>query len=375
MRTSLKPFQEWVDHYPEKHRVLTAQSPLIGYFCTYTPLELIHAAGFIPVRILGEQGPVQKAYGLAPAFICYYMRRTMEKALTGEYAYLTGVVQGYTCDVACGLTNIWQENIPLRFYHTLPLPYNRTPEARTFFREILQELIQKLNAHGGRFSPESLARSNALYRKIRRHLLDLYERRYTGRLDLSARELYLIISAGQVAPPETFLALLEDLKAEIRNEAPREKKGFPILISGSLLEDLGRPGQLEALGFQIVADDLCTGLRSFYPPDVLETDENKDPLDLLIDRCQARFPCPARSRAKERFPLLKDLLARSGAKGVLFLVQKFCTPHLADYPLLAEALNKEGLPHLLLEIEEGEFTGAQRTRLEAFLEIHGPDGY
>jgi benzoyl-CoA reductase/2-hydroxyglutaryl-CoA dehydratase subunit BcrC/BadD/HgdB len=374
MRTSLKPFQEWVDHYPERHRALAAQSPFIGYFCTYTPLELIHAAGFIPVRILGETGPLQNAYSLAPVFICHYMRRAMEKALAGEYTYLTGVVQGYTCDVACGLTNIWQENIPLAFYHTLPLPYNRNPEARTFFRDILRELTQKLNAHGGRFSLESLSRSNELYRKIRRHLLDLYERRYAGRLGLSAQELYCIISAGQVTPPETFLELLEGLRADLQNEIPAGKKGFPVLISGSLLEDRAMPAQLEHLGFRIVADDLCTGLRSFYAGELPGPEGEKDPLDLLIDHVNGHFPCPARSRAKERLPLLKELMARSGARGILFLVQKFCTPHLADYPLLAEALKKEGLPNLLLEIEDGAISGAQQTRLEAFLEIYGPEG-
>jgi len=29
---------------------------IIGYFCTYTPIEIIHAAGFLHVRILGGTG-------------------------------------------------------------------------------------------------------------------------------------------------------------------------------------------------------------------------------------------------------------------------------------------------------------------------------
>lgn len=368
----MKPFLEWVAHYPEKHLALADQRPIVGYFCTYTPIELIHASGFVPIRISGEPGPLQKAYGLVPSFICLYMRRALEKALEGKYDYLTGVVQGYTCDVACGLTNIWEENIRLDFYHTLPLPYNQTPEARDFYRSIFGELIQKLEAHGGRFSLESLARSRQLFQRIRGLLTDLYERRYNNSLDLSAKELCTIVLAGLVTPPEIYLSHLEDLVREMPDrDINNETRGFPVLISGSLLEDPGTLADLEALGFQIVADDLCTGLRSFYPPADQGPEEGIDPLDGLIERYIRHFPCPARTRAKDRFPLLMDLVRHSGAKGVIFLPQKFCTPHLADYPLLAEALKKDGLPHILLEIEDSGLTEAHRTRLEAFLEIYG----
>ncbi|MBA4392561.1 MAG: hypothetical protein C0407_03310 [Desulfobacca sp.] len=368
MREYFQPFQDWVDHYQEKHLELSKQTPLIGYFCTYTPIEIIKAAGFFPVRILGGSGPLQKVNTLAPSFICLYMRRALEKALNGKYDHLSGLVQAYTCDVACGLTNIWAENIRLGFYHTLPLPYNRNQEARAFFRSVLQELIAKLNARTGQFSLEILAQSLQLYQRIRGLLLDLYEQRSAGILDLSAKDLLIVVLAGFVTPPEIYLGQLETLVREMQSrEVLRATRGFPVLVSGSLIEDPSILETLEALGFQVVADDLCTGLRSFTPL----TGQGEDPLDCIIDRHFHHFPCPARHRAKDRFPFLMDLAQRSGAKGVIFLPQKFCTPHLSDYPLLSEAMNKEGLPHILLEIEDSGLTEAHRTRLEAFYEIYG----
>ncbi|HPE46456.1 MAG TPA: hypothetical protein PK380_11360 [Deltaproteobacteria bacterium] len=45
---------------------------IVGYFCTYTPIEAIHACGMTPVRIWGGTGQAEKAYNLVPTFICPY---------------------------------------------------------------------------------------------------------------------------------------------------------------------------------------------------------------------------------------------------------------------------------------------------------------
>jgi benzoyl-CoA reductase/2-hydroxyglutaryl-CoA dehydratase subunit BcrC/BadD/HgdB len=56
------------------------------------------------------------------------------------------------------------------------------------------------------------------------------------------------------------------------------------------------------------------------------------------------------------------------AKGVIFLFLKFCDPHSFDYPSLKERLDAEGVPSLLLEIEEQlPPEGQLRTRLETFI--------
>ncbi len=91
-----------------------------------------------------------------------------------------------------------------------------------------------------------------------------------------------------------------------------------------------------------------------------------------MDRHFGRFPCPARRKAQERVPLLADLAAGAGAKGVVFLVQKFCTPHLADIPVVLDSLRARGIRGLVVELEEGGLNEGQlRTRLQTFLEILG----
>jgi benzoyl-CoA reductase/2-hydroxyglutaryl-CoA dehydratase subunit BcrC/BadD/HgdB len=361
------PFIETVRDHNKRLRALSSKGKkVLGYFCTYTPIEVIHAAGFLPIRIMGGAGQAKEGYSLLPNFICPYMRLSLEKALRGEYDFLSGLIQGYTCDVACGLLNIWEENIRGELYHLMPLPYNDSPESRDFFRAAIMELVERLEAIGGKFTEQGLDQSLKLYGSIRDHILNLYEMRYDRRLPLSASDLLYIIQAGFVSPPEEYLEMLEALTQGLAGEKMPDAEGIPVLISGSLIEEPRALEILEETGLRVAADDLCTGLRHFHPP----AGQGKDPIEQLIDRYLHRFPCPSRVRVKDRVPLVKEMIRRSGAKGIVFLFQKFCTPHLADHPVLSEELKKEGIPNILIELEETEILEGQlKTRLEAFLEM------
>ena len=57
---------------------------------------------------------------------------------------------------------------------------------------------------------------------------------------------------------------------------------------------------------------------------------------------------------------------------MVFFLQKFCTPHLADLPVVLDALQAEGVRGLVVEMEEtGLNEGQLRTRVESFLEMLG----
>lgn len=337
---------------------------IIGYFCTYTPIEIVHACGMLPVRIWGGTGQAEKAYNLVPSFVCPYLRLAMEKALTGEFSFLSGIVQGYTCDVACGMVNVWKGNIRGDLYHSLPLPYNDSPEARIFLVEGLKELAGKLTAIGGTYSEDSLGRSVELYKKIREVLCALFERRVRGVPGPSAADLNVVTRAFFVTPPERYLALVERLAEDLGRGAHEGHGGVPVLVSGSVVEDDDVLDRVERLGFAVVADDLCTGPRAFTPAAA----QGASPMDVLVERTMRRSPCPSRSRPPLRIPVLLDLARASGARGVIFLFQKFCTPHLADHPMVVKALKDAGIPSILIEMDgENGLDGQVATRLETFL--------
>jgi benzoyl-CoA reductase/2-hydroxyglutaryl-CoA dehydratase subunit BcrC/BadD/HgdB len=62
-----------------------------------------------------------------------------------------------------------------------------------------------------------------------------------------------------------------------------------------------------------------------------------------------------------------ELIKASHAKGVIFVFQKFCTPHLADHPMVAQGLKDAGIPSIAIEMDESGLVEAQvATRLETF---------
>ncbi len=349
---------------------------IIGYFCTYTPVEIIHACGFIPVRITGGYGNIDKAYQHVPDFICPYMKLALEKALDGQYDFLSGLVQGYTCDAACGMVNIWKDTIKLDIVHSVPIPYNKTPESKNYFKSVLDELIKKLNTLGGNFSDSALNDSLDLYHWIRTLQLSLYQHRYEGKSCFTAAEFMTIIDAGSVIPPEDYLAMLKKISDRLLDKSKKPGKGIPVavpvlvpvLVSGSLIERPEVMDMIEACGGRIVADDLCNGLRQILPVD----GKGKTPMDRLIHRYMNRFPCPSRSRVADRSRRILDILERSRAKGVIFLIQKFCTPHLSDIPILSGSLKEQGFPSIVIEMDETwQMEGQVKTRLEGFFEMIG----
>ena len=107
--------------------------------------------------------------------------------------------------------------------------------------------------------------------------------------------------------------------------------------------------------------------KAFIVPKKGET-----PMDRLIHRYMNRFPCPSRTRATDRSRRLLDILNQSRASGIVFIVQKFCTPHLSDIPILSESLKEQVFPSILIEMDETwQMEGQVKTRLEGFFEMIG----
>ena len=82
----------------------------IGYMPVYVPRELIHAAGMLPVGILGGGDALEVIQGDAyyQSYICRIPRSTIELGLTGRLDCLDGMLFPSICDVIRNLSGMWQ---------------------------------------------------------------------------------------------------------------------------------------------------------------------------------------------------------------------------------------------------------------------------
>ena len=95
-------------------------------------------------------------------------------------------------------------------------------------------------------------------------------------------------------------------------------------------------------------------------------------MQAIVDNYSQRTLCPCKSEVEKRAGHLVRLCEESGAGGIIVLQQKFCDPHLWDYPLLKGKMDEVGIPMLMVEFEQpvGNLETI-KNRIEAFLEIIG----
>jgi len=348
----------WPDRYPDRRAM--------GYFCTYVPEEIIHAAGFVPVRIRSDGEIPSRADAHLQSYTCALCRSGLDQALRGDLSFLQGVVFAHTCDTLQALADIWQMSFPDLYVETIVQPvYLSSPSTRPYLIAELQRFRRSLEEFiGQEVSDQAIRASIELYNE-KRHLL---ARLHELRARLSAPELFAVTSAGFTMPVEEYNSLVAELVECLAEVETTQTKGSGLVLVGAVLDDLGLLSLVEELGARIVGDDLCTGSRYFAPPAVA----NGDPIAALADRYLHRRPCPAK-HYPDHPPgehLLK-LVSETKADGVVFVLQKFCDPHAFDYAMVKEKLDVAGVPYLRLEMEHTPALGQWRTRLQAFLEMIG----
>ena len=73
---------------------------------------------------------------------------------------------------------------------------------------------------------------------------------------------------------------------------------------------------------------------------------------------------------KTRVPMLVDMVKKNQADAVVVAMMKFCDPEEFDYPMIKQAMEKENIPLLQVEIDQQMQSVEQfRTRMQSFVEM------
>jgi benzoyl-CoA reductase subunit C len=345
----------------------------VAAYPVWAPAELIHAAGMLPLSLLGGGTSVELTHADArfQSFVCSIAKSTLELGFQGQVKGVDGFVFSNICDVARNLGSIYQRNFPEVFVEYLHLPQNSTSPAVAAYaaaelRRLADGFAERL---GFVVTPTGLAKSIETYNALRARLRALYALRIAQPQQLSTIELYTVLRATTLVPPEESIGWLDDLLAGLPRREGRPRDRLRVVLEGVFCEQppLGLLEVLEEAGCYVVEDDLLLGWRWF----TADVASDGDPFERLgAAYVNQAVPSSTRHESRQhRADGLIEKVRRARADAVVFMPAKFCEPALFDYVLMKQGLERAGIPHLLVEFEEKMWT-FERTRneIETFVE-------
>jgi benzoyl-CoA reductase subunit C len=329
----------------------------IGYMPVYVPRELIHAAGMLPVGILGGGDSLEVIQGDAyyQSYICRIPRSTIELGLTGRLDCLDGMLFPSICDVIRNLSGMWQILFKDKYVRYVDVPQNYEDEiGGRFYMQEMQHIREDLGRlRGSPVTDAELNASIAVYNDNRAAIRDLYTYRAAKPWQAPTSEVYLLLRAGMVLPVEAHTALVREYLAAAEKLARPKRDNARVVINGSFCEQppLALIKSIEMSGCYIVDDDFILVTRWLLD----DVPADGDP---LLELAKAFLHRSASTAAKydvtreEKGVFLMNQVKTRGAEGVVFAAPSFCDPALLERPMLQDVLSKHGIPHTAFKYAE-----------------------
>ncbi len=329
----------------------------IGYLPIYVPREIVHAAGMLPVGVFGGGDQLEVIQGDAyyQSYICRIPRSTVELGLTGKLDCLDGMLFPSICDVIRNLSGMWQIMFKDKYvkYFDLPQNYDDSTGGQ-FYRHEMETLRKDLSALSQKeITDEDLRASIRVYNENRKAVRALYAYRSQKPWQAPTSEVYLVLRAGCVLPPEEHTALIENYLIECDREKRPQRDNARVILTGSFCEQppLGLIKSIEMAGCYVVDDDFQL-IHSWLLDDVaLEKEPLRALSEAFLHRSVSTSSKYDEKKADKGQFLLRQVKTR-GAEGVIFAAASFCDPALLERPMLQEILAKHKIPYTAFKYAE-----------------------
>jgi benzoyl-CoA reductase/2-hydroxyglutaryl-CoA dehydratase subunit BcrC/BadD/HgdB len=334
----------------------------------YTPEEIVHSMGLIPMGAWGGDIQIQKSKEYFPAFICSIMQSILELGMRGTYKGASALVVPSLCDSLKGLGQNWKYAVPDIPFIPMTYPQNRRCEAaRDFIKAGYNRVISDLEkAAGVKFDENALKQSNAVYNEHNAVMRGL-DSELAKHPEITAVSRCDIFKSAWFMEKGEHTALVRELLEALESGNAGKQDKIPVMTSGILCDSPSLLSIFDELKFHIVSDDIAAESRQY------RTDINTGgaPLDELADKFARMDNCSVLyDPDKKRAGLIVSTAKSRGAKGLVIVLTKFCDPEEFDYVIIKKACEAAGLPVLLIEVDRQMVNYAQaKTALETFKEV------
>ena len=341
--------REWKDAVPGRK--------VIGYMPVYVPREIIHAAGMLPLGILGGGADMEVIHGDAyyQSYICRIPRSTIELAITGRLDFVDGMMFPSICDVIRNLSGIWQLLFKDKYVRYFDTPQNFEDNVGgVFYGNELRELVEGLARLGGReISDADICNSIAVYNENRQMVNKVYDFRSNAPWKAPSAEVYLLMRASMVLPVEEHTRLMQEYLAAAETENRPKRDNCRVVLTGAFCEQPPLPliKSLEMAGCYIVDDDFMLVNRWLQG----EVPTDGDPVGNLASAYlhrSAQTAAKYEADMKEKGSYLLDIIKKRRADGVIFAAPSFCDPALLDQPMMVSRLEALKIPYITMQYAE-----------------------
>ena len=350
---------------------------VIGYLSALCPVEILTAAGVVPIRLKGSVSEaVTKADAYMETMICPFVRNVFDVALKGRYAFLDGMVLSHQCDSIDRTYDVWSYNLGFPYWHFINYPHLADDPSIRFTDEILRIFIRSLETFTGRtITDQTLAEAIRAHNENRQAMRKLYELRKEDAPRISGAEMMKVLMAATSVPVYESTALIKSVTEEVKKRAPAPGGGKPrIMLVGDQIDDVAIVNAIEGAEAFLVMDDLSTGSKMYWG----DVDVTADPVRGITERYLKKLKFPTTFVAGDTYP--ETLEARFGhmrqyikefrVNGAILFIYKYCDPYGFEVPAMKSFIESAGTPVLYIEDEYSTSSlGRVKTRIEAFLEM------
>lgn len=353
-----------------------AGNRLVGFLCSYTPLEIIDAAGASSVALCGTSDEViPEAEKVLPANLCPLIKSTYGFAYSEKcpFTYFSDMIVGETtCD---GKKKMYELLSELKETHILHLPQgrDRAYESDGWYEEcrLLLERLGKL--YGITITNEDLRAAAARRNRLREAQLSMFELQALEPPAMTGVELMSTMFAGTFSfDIVSYTKKIEETVAARKSAYEAGERPVPadakrILITGcpvgGVINKIGRT--IETNGGVIVCMDDCSGERTAR----MMVDENAPDILRAISDRYLDINCSVMTPNDGRMENTLAMCEKYHVDGVVENVLTACHTFNVESARMQKAVEGAGIPYLKIETDYSAGDQGQiDTRIAAFIE-------
>lgn len=347
-----------------------------GIFCTFTPLEILDAAGIIPVGLCGmSEETIPAAEAHLPKNLCPLIKSSYGFALTDKcpYTYFADIIIGETtCD---GKKKMYEMFSALKDTYVLHLPQRNDQDALDYWTEEIRKLIVFLEQRFCVVITEEAIRKAALLRNEERVAkCNLMEMQKLSPPPIFGYQIHKTLDgSGFIFNQQEKIDLLVGLKEKALSDymsakRPVSERAKRILLTGCPMGGVldKTVNAIEEHGGVVVCFENCTGIKAASPM----VDVDADDIIRAVASRYLEIGCSVMTPNSKRAEMLKDLIKLFAVDGVIEIDLQACTPYAVEAFSIRQLMGEAGMPYMVLETDYSQTDSGQiSTRIEAFMEM------